>query len=415
MQVFPFIAALTLAATTAGAQPARVPVSSIVAEALDRNPDVAAAAKRLAAARQRPVQERALPDPNVSVGWMSSGNPLPGAGLGTEPTATIGAMVSQELPLPARRALRATMARREADAEARQIDTVRLSVTARVKQAYYRLAYAWAVEDVLTRNRDLLDTLLAVSENRYAVGRAAQQDVIKAQAQLSILEIQLARVRQERDTREGELNTLRNRPLTTPVGRPDDLTLTHFEGRLEDLVTATAAHAPSLARERILIDRADDGVQAARLEYRPDFMVSGGYSFMGAMPSMYEFRFDVRVPLQRAKRAAAVVEQQARADQARLEADGTRLGLEARLSEDYRAATTSERLATLYRDTVLPQARLALESSMASYQTGSVEFLSVLSNFGTVLEYEMRYFEELAAFHTAASRIEETTGMALVH
>ena len=78
-------------------------------------------------------------------------------------------------------------------------------------------------------------------------------------------------------------------------------------------------------------------------------------------------------------------------------------------------ASTSARLALLYRDTVLPQARLGLESSMASYQTGAVDFLSVLTNFGTVLEYEMTYFDELASYHTAVSRLEELTGMALPH
>jgi len=78
-------------------------------------------------------------------------------------------------------------------------------------------------------------------------------------------------------------------------------------------------------------------------------------------------------------------------------------------------ASTSLRLARLYRETVLPQARLALESSMASYQTGRVDFLSVLTNFGTVLEYEMTYFDELASFHTAVIRLEEMTGTPLAH
>ena len=78
-------------------------------------------------------------------------------------------------------------------------------------------------------------------------------------------------------------------------------------------------------------------------------------------------------------------------------------------------ASTSVRLARLYRDTVLPQARLALESSMASYQTGAVDFLSVLTSFGTVLEYEMTYFDELTSYHTAVSRLEEMTGTALMH
>jgi outer membrane protein TolC len=78
-------------------------------------------------------------------------------------------------------------------------------------------------------------------------------------------------------------------------------------------------------------------------------------------------------------------------------------------------ASASIRLAQMYRDTVLPQARLALESSIASYQNGRVDFLSVLTNFGTVLEYEMSYFDELASYHTAVSRLEETTGTMLVH
>ena len=397
------------------AQADRLSLSDVIAEALAKNPEIAAAQKGYDAARERPAQERSLPDPMISAGWNASGNPLPGAGLGTEPTANLGVMVSQELPYPGKRDLRASIAAREADAEFQRIEAARLSVASRVKQAYYRLAYTYAVGDVLTRNRDLLDTLLKVSENRYAVGQAAQQDVIKAQTQLSVLELQLARVRQERATREGELNALLARATATPVGRPDDLQLPPFDLSLDSLVTLANDHAPMLRRDQLMIDRSQVAVDAARKDYKPDFAVTGGYYYMGAMPAMYEFRFDVKVPLQRAKRAAAVAEQLSTVDQARSTFDSTRLGLQGRIQEDYQMASTSVRLATLYRDTVLPQARLALESSMASYQTGAVDFLSVLTNFGAVLEYEMTYFDELTAFHVAASRLEEMTGTALVH
>ncbi len=406
----------TVYAVSARAQtPPRASLADVVNEALSKNPEIVVAQKRYDAARQRPVQERSLPDPMVSAGYNASGNPLPGAGLGTEPTANIGVMVSQELPYPGKLELRASIASREADAESQQIDAARLSITARVKQAYYRLAYTHAVGDVLTRNRDLLDTLLNVSENRYSVGQAAQQDVIKAQTQLSILELQLERVRRERATREGELNALLARPTATPVGQPDDLQLTVFETSLDSLLTLANDHAPMLRRDQIMIDRSQLGVDAARREYKPDFAITGGYYYMGAMPPMYEFRFDVKVPLQRAKRAAAVAEQLSTVEQARSTYESTRLGLQGRIQEDYQMAATSVRLARLYRDTVLPQARLALESSMASYQTGAVDFLSVLTNFGTVLEYEMTYFDELASYHTAVSRLEEMTGTSLAH
>jgi outer membrane protein TolC len=418
MRVFSVVfvaAALLVGASASGQTPARVRLDDLVAEAVANNPDIVAAQRRYDAALQRPAQERSLPDPMLSAGYNSSGNPLPGAGLGTEPTANVGFMVSQELPYPGKRGLRASIAAREADAEFQQIEAARLSVVARVKQAYYRLAYTSAVTDVLTRNRDLLTTLLKVSENRYTVGEAAQQDVIKAQTQISILDLQLERVRQERATREGELNALLARPVATPIGEPEAMQLTPFDISLQSLVDTSRANAPMLKRDQIMVARSQLAIDAARKEYKPDFGISGGYYYMGSMPAMYEVRFDVKIPLQRERRAAAVAEQLSTAAQARSTYDSTRLGLQARIQEDYQMASTSARLARMYRDTVLPQARLALESSIASYQSGRVDFLSVVTNFGTVLEYEMSYVDELASFHTAVSRLEEMTGAPLVH
>jgi outer membrane protein TolC len=416
MRVGPLVLVTLLSTVPVAAQsPERLALADVVAEALRSNPEIAAAEQRFNAARQRPAQERSLPDPMISAGYAASGNPLPGAGLGTEPTANIGVMVSQEIPYPGKLALRGAIASREADAEQQQIEAARLSVAARVKQAYYSLAYTYAVGDVLARNKALLDTLLKVSENRYSVGQAAQQDVIKAQTQLSILDLQEERIAQQRTTHAGALNALLNRPASSPLPRPDDLALVPFEYALDTLITAAVTHAPMLLRDRVMIDRSQLAVDAARKEYKPDFAMSGGYAYMGAMPSMYEFRVDVKVPLRRDRRAAGVAEQLSSLQAARSTYDSSRLTLQGRLQEDYQMASTSTRLATLYRQTVLPQARLALESSMASYQTGAVDFLSVLTNFGSVLEYEMTYFDELSAFHVAVSRLEEMTGTALVH
>lgn len=411
---FGFLVVFLVSGSASAQSPARTALADVIAAALATNPDIVAAQKRYDAARQRPAQERSLPDPMVSAGYSANGRPWPAAGLGTEPTSNIGFMVSQEVPYPGKRDLRASISSREADAEFQEIEAARLGVVARVKQAYYRLAYADAVAGVLRRNRELLDTLLKVSEGRYAVGQAAQQDVIKAQTQLSILELQLERVRQERATREGQLNALLNRPTASAIGEPEDLQLTVFEHSLDALIAAANEHAPMLRRDRLMVERSQLAVDAARREYKPDFALAGGYYYMGAMPPMYEFRIDVKVPLQRSRRASAVAEQLSMADAARSRYDGTRLGLQSRLEEDFNIASTAVRLARLYRDTVLPQARLALESSMASYQTGAVDFLSVLTNFGTVLEYEMTYFDELATYHTAVSRLEEMTGTPIV-
>jgi hypothetical protein len=65
----------------------------------------------------------------------------------------------------------------------------------------------------------------------------------------------------------------------------------------------------------------------------------------------------------------------------------------------------------LYSKSVSPQASLALESSLASYETGALDFLSVLTNFMTVVDYELNYHEEMVRFHQAMARLEELTGL----
>lgn len=407
---------LVVAAPAVAQQPfERLTLADAVAAALKANPEILAAERRHEAALQRPVQEHSLPDPMISAGYAAAGNPLPGAGLGTEPNANLGVMVSQELPFRGKRDARAAVASREADAEFQQIEVARLNIASRVKQAYYALAYTQATSAVLERNRQLLATLLKVSEERYAVGQAQQQDVIKAQTQLSVLELQQQRIEQLRRAREGDLNALLARPAGAPVGQTDDLSFVPFTEPLETLIAQSVANAPMLKREQVMIDRSRLAIDAARLEYKPDFTVSGGYAYAGSMPAMYEFRVDLNIPLQRRRRAAAVAEQVSLQSAARETYQSSRLSVQARLQDDYEMAATSTRLAGLYRDTVLPQARLALESSMASYQTGSVDFLSVLTNFSMVLEYEMTYFEELMQLHQAISRIEEMTGTPIPH
>src|SRR5579885_2525280 len=98
----------------------RVSLPDLISEALRNNREVVAAQKKYEAARQRPTQESSLPDPMMSLGYNSVGNPLPGAGLGREPVANAGLMFSQELPYPGKLKLKGEMAAKEAQAEFEQ-------------------------------------------------------------------------------------------------------------------------------------------------------------------------------------------------------------------------------------------------------------------------------------------------------
>ncbi len=397
------------------AQAERADLKDLLAEALTNNPEIIAAQKRYEASRQRPTQVSSLPDPMFSPGYNSSGRPWPGAGLGTEVTSNIGVMISQEFPFPGKRKLAGDMAVKEAEAEWQQYQQAKLSVVSRIKQAYFRRAYAFAAADVLSKNLDLLQKLLKITEARYSVGKAAQQDIFKAQTQISILQTKRVQLDREKRAREAEINSLVNRAPGSTLVRPGELRVMDLPAGLKELYASARENSPLLQRDEKMIQRAEVAVNMARKEYYPDFTLNGGYYNMGGMSPMYMFRADFKIPLYYfRKQRAAVTEQSQSLAQSRKTYEATNQDLHFRIQDDYLMAETSSQLVQLYDKAVIPQASLALESSLSSYETGSVDFLNVFMNYTTVVEYQMNYYEELQNFYLALARLEEMTGRSLV-
>ena len=64
----------------------------------------------------------------------------------------------------------------------------------------------------------------------------------------------------------------------------------------------------------------------------------------------------------------------------------------------------------LYEKGIIPQSRLALESAVSEYQTGAVDFSTLLDSLVTVFSFELEYERNLAEYLKAIARIEEYTG-----
>ena len=405
------LAALSVAAQTPDA---RVSLRELTAEAIKNNPEILAAQKRYEAARQRPTQQSSLPDPMVSLGYNSVGNPLPGAGLGREPQANAGVMVSQEVPFPGKLKLKGEMASKEAQAEFQQYQAVQLGVISRLKQAYYRLQYSYAALDLLAHHRELFEALLQMAVDRYSAGVAAQADVFRAQTQISILETRLVRLERERRSREAEIDAILNRAVGTPAGRPEESKPKESTATLEELLASARRNSPMLVRGQKMIERSELAVNLAKKEYDPDFTLNAGYYSMGSMGSMYELRADVKVPLYFwRKQSAGVAEQAIGLSQARHDYEAVDQSLRFQIQDAFLSAQASAKLMKIYAQTVAPQASLELESSLLAYGAGRVDFLSVISDYIMSFDYAMNYYDESLNYLLALARLEEMTGQPL--
>lgn len=390
-------------------------LAGLIEAALRNNPEIQAARRRLEAARQRPAQEGSLPDPTIELGYASNGGPLPGQGLGVEPTSNIGFMLSQQLPGGGKRRLRRAVAMKDASAVEQDYWQAQLSVASRLKTAWHRLHHDYAQLDLLDRNRQLLERMLKVSEIRYAVGKAAQADLLRAQTQLTVLETRALRFRQDIRSREAEINALAVRPLDSPVPRPPEIEPREVTMSLDAIYKQAQAHSPVLERERALVERTELALNLARREGTPDYKISGGYYTMGRMPDMYQAKVEFNLPMfTRSRQRAAVAEQSYSLDAARNSYRTTGNTILFRLRDDWLISETAWRLMRMYSTTLLPQAALTLEASVPAYETGQVDFLTLLNNLTAVLEYEGAYHEEMMTYHLALIRMEEATGLELV-
>jgi outer membrane protein TolC len=253
------------------------------------------------------------------------------------------------------------------------------------------------------------------AELRYAAGQASQQDVLKAQTQLILLEARREKYAQERESREAEINAILARPLSTPVARPPEEEEREALASLDELMRAAEAHAPAIGRERAQVERAELALNLARKDGSIDYTVGAGWASMGSMGSMYQAKVDFNVPLfTRSRQRAAVLEQVAQGERARRGYQATGNQLLFQIKDDWLQSASAWRLMQLYSTTLLPQARLTLDAARNAYQNGQGELMNVLSSMMAVLDAEMAYHEELLNHHLALLRLEEATGVPML-
>jgi outer membrane protein, heavy metal efflux system len=113
------------------------------------------------------------------------------------------------------------------------------------------------------------------------------------------------------------------------------------------------------------------------------------------------------------KQRYALEEASARVKEARENYAATRQELIFAAKDQYLAIRTSERVLALYESGVIPQAALSVESAMAAYEVGSVDFLSLLSSLTTLLNFEIQYYTELTRHEQALARLEPVIGQPL--
>lgn len=417
------IALLFLTGTSVGAQVAPgewrdAQLRELLDEAARNNPELRAAYSEREAAQHRVSPAGALDDPMLEAGVVSV--PLASQPFRREDMTMKMLGLSQRFPYPGKRGLRQDVAAKNAEFVAHAYRETANRVARDVSTAYFGLALVVESTRLVEESRRVVEQFLEISESRYAVGQATQADVLNAQTQLTRMEDELIRLASERRAMEAELARNLGRESDAGLPAPAALRLPAAVLQYESLRETALRERPQLLGLQSLIDRSGKALELARRDYYPDFDVKLSYGqredMLDGMPrdDMVSLTVAVNLPVWRAsKRDPAVAEAIAMRNEATDMYQAQKNELFAQLRRQVASADQGLRSARLYETGILPQARLAVESSLAAYRVNRVDFLTLLDSQMKVLEYEIGYASTLSNYNIALAEIELLTGKTL--
>ena len=385
---------------------------ALIDEALSRSPVVLAARSHWQAQTKVPIQAATLPDPEVSLQHFTVGSPQPFSGYERSDFYYTGFGVSQDIPGPGKLRLQKSEAEKDAEYAKHRYEAAGRAVEEKVKELYYELFYHAKTLAILDRNQDELQQIQQIAETRYRLGQGLQQDLIKAQLQTTELLKEHAMHHQEEDQEQLELKQLLGRDPDSRNIEIGDVEMTQLQLDSLQLAQLADSGSPDLAADRAMEARSAEALKLAHQGYWPDFTV--GYSYEKTGPGFndyYMLSLGAKVPLYFWRKQTPAIEQAAlEAESAREQVRATQLQVSSDGESSLIAIRTAERILSIYRDGLIPEAETSQDSATAAYRVGKVDFQTLLSSVLDLQNLRQEYYRSLADHEIAIAKLQQVIG-----
>ena len=378
--------------------------TQLVEAVLKRNANIPAMQATWQAAQARIEQAGAFDDPKLSyqVAPQTLGQNTMDAGQKLS--------ISQRLPWPGKRGLRAGVARFEADASREGIARARLRLTEATERSYADWYFVHAALRINRINQSLLREFQNIAEIKYAAGRTSKQDVLRAEVEATLLEHRNIVLQRQRREVLSRINTLLQRLPDAPLPQPGNLVGLNPLPSIVVLRQQALKNHPELRALQARIMASRRRLTLSERDFYPDVTFSAGYnSLWNQDEKRLTAGASINIPL-RGKRNAASDETRART--LRLDADQkTNVAkiLDA-VQRAYEQVRESEHVLTLYGDRLLPLAEENLAAAQSDYESGSGGFLELISAEKNRMQTQLQLEQAKADYHRRLATLKHTIG-----
>ncbi len=387
-------------------------LKSIIEEARDYNPEIQALRQNIKAKEARIKVEGVLDDPSFRIEMedLSKENPFPTPGNAMQTKYGI----SQMFPYPGKLSLQRDVSLTEVSMAEAELKDKEIEIVTMVKETYYDYLFISGSLKSVKEIKELLSNMTRIAEIKYATGQASQQDVIKAQVELTMLISEITNLEAEKEVIQAELKALLNRPQEMPLLEPSEIPRKKVDIRIEELTEKALEINPALQKMRYEIKANQIGVELAKKNYYPNFMVDVAPIQRNGRFDAWDAMFQINIPIWRSKYDHQVGEAMSitEASRAKLKAEENIKAAE--VKEGVVKVETADKIRVLYETSLLPQAEFSLDSALKNYQTGKIDFLTLLDTGRVLKKTRIDYLSSLAIYYKRIASLERVVGEELL-
>ena len=313
---------------------------------------------------------------------------------------------------------RAGVAEAQTNVARAQLAAAELATIAKVKRAYYELYFIQQAISVTQAEQKLLGEIRDVADTRYRAAQTSQQDVLRADLEISNVEHELIRLRQQLASGQARLARVLHVAPHSNLLAHNQLSSEQAPRDLERLQQLAVAARPELHAQLAAIQRDRQAVELARLDYKPDMTLGFAWidvSNAGISPvtngrDAFLLTAGVNLPIYKKRLDSSVRSAEAKAVSTAREYDAIRDGTLESVTDLFAQARSQQDLLVLFDEDILPKARQTLDVSSRAYNVGQVDFLQLIDNWRQLLRYEVNYRRLEASLRQTIAELERVVG-----
>ena len=333
-------------------------------------------------------------------------------------------MMAMKFPFPDTLALKGQVITEDVLIAQKDFEIALRDLVTEIKLAYYDYLFVVEATRINEENQKLLQQMIAIAQTKFRVGQGKYSNVIMAQVELSKLANVIITLDQQRETIIARINTLLNSSADLRLGDPMPVEEDGVTLALAELYELAIENRQEIQKQKLTISKMALVVEMAKQMTYPDSTLGASYFENRSMPDLkHTQKMPMAFMTQRTLNPANTVwfghrnsyirEMDVKIEAMEHKIEELESSLRFVVKKHHFGMETANRSIRLYRQTLLPQARQALDAANTAYQAAQIDFLSFLDAQRTLLNLRIEEQRALRDYHQHLTQLEQAVGMIL--